>query len=47
MTINEGRNIDVLEIYGASNRGIDDSRDLRENAKYPPTSGKYRLIDKE
>ncbi|MFQ6610845.1 MAG: DNA polymerase III subunit gamma/tau, partial [Fidelibacterota bacterium] len=31
------------EIDGASNRGIDDIRDLRENAKYPPTSGKYRV----
>ncbi|NQU68166.1 MAG: DNA polymerase III subunit gamma/tau [Candidatus Marinimicrobia bacterium] len=42
-SITEGRNIDVLEIDGASNRGIDDIRDLRENAKYPPTSGKYRV----
>jgi len=43
ISITEGRNIDILEIDGASNRGIDDIRDLRENAKYPPTSGKYRV----
>ncbi len=41
--ITEGRNIDVLEIDGASNRGIDDIRELRESAKYPPTVGKYRI----
>lgn len=41
--ITDGRNMDVLEIDGASNRGIDDIRELRESAKYPPSSGKFRV----
>jgi DNA polymerase III subunit gamma/tau len=42
--ITGGRNIDVLEIDGASNNGIDEIRELREFVKYPPTSGKYRIF---
>ncbi len=42
--ITAGRSIDVLEIDGASNRGIDQIRDLRENVKYPPASSKYRIF---
>lgn len=41
--ITEGRSLDVLEIDGASNRGIDSIRDLREQVKYPPTHGKYKV----
>jgi len=41
--ITEGRSLDVLEIDGASNRGIDSIRDLREQVKYPPTVGKYKV----
>ncbi len=41
--ITEGRSMDVLEIDGASNRGIDSIRDLREQVKYPPTHGKYKV----
>ena len=41
--ITEGRSLDVLEIDGASNRGIDSIRDLREQVKYPPTKGKYKV----
>ena len=41
--ITEGRSLDVLEIDGASNRGIDSIRDLREQVKYPPTLGKYKV----
>lgn len=37
------RSMDVIEIDGASNRQIDDIRDLRENIKYAPTSGKYKV----
>ena len=36
--------MDVLEIDGASNRGIDQIRDLRENVKYPPSNSKYRVF---
>jgi len=41
--INQGRSLDVIEIDGASNRGIDEIRTLRENVKFPPTSGKYKI----
>lgn len=39
----EGRSLDVLEIDGASNNSVEDVRRLRENAKFPPTSGRYKL----
>ncbi len=42
--ITTGRSLDVLEIDGASNRGIDQIRDLRENVKYPPASSNYRIF---
>src|SRR5258706_9028777 len=38
--INTGRSIDILEIDGASNRGIDDIRNLNETGKYAPASGR-------
>jgi DNA polymerase-3 subunit gamma/tau len=41
--ITNGSSLDVLEIDGASNRGIDEVRDLREKIKYMPTQGKYRV----
>ena len=41
--ITEGVSVDVQEIDGASNRGIDEIRELRENIKYMPSSGKFRI----
>ena len=41
--ITQGSSLDVQELDGASNRGIDEIRDLREAVKYPPNSGKYRI----
>jgi DNA polymerase-3 subunit gamma/tau len=41
--ITEGSSFDVLEIDGASNRGIDEIRNLRENIRFSPTTGKYRI----
>ena len=41
--ITEGRSIDVLEIDGASNRGIEEIRELRETVKYAPASSKYKI----
>jgi DNA polymerase-3 subunit gamma/tau len=41
--IDEGRSLDVLEIDGASNRGIDEIRDLRENVRYAPSSGRAKV----
>ncbi len=41
--ITEGRSLDVLEIDGASNRGIDEVRNLRESLKYAANPGKYKI----
>jgi DNA polymerase III subunit gamma/tau len=38
-----GAAVDVLEIDGASNRGIDEVRTLRENVKYAPARGRYKV----
>ena len=38
-----GDNIDVFEIDAASNNGVDQIRDLREQVKYPPVNGKYKV----
>ena len=41
--ITEGRCLDVLEIDGASNRGIDEVRELRETVKYVPASSRFKI----
>ncbi|MBO4715961.1 MAG: DNA polymerase III subunit gamma/tau [Verrucomicrobia bacterium] len=41
--ISEGRSLDVLEIDGASNRGIDEIRELRDTAVYAPVSGRFKI----
>jgi len=41
--INESRSLDVFEIDGASNRGIDEVRNLRENLRYAANKGKYKI----
>ncbi|MEE9315925.1 MAG: DNA polymerase III subunit gamma/tau [bacterium] len=38
-----GSSLDVLEIDGASNRGIDEIRALRENVKFAPVSSQYKI----
>ena len=35
--------VDVIEIDGASNRGIEEIRTLRENVKYAPSRGRYKV----
>ncbi|HMA62561.1 MAG TPA: DNA polymerase III subunit gamma/tau [bacterium] len=42
--ITEGRSVNVIEIDGASNRGIGEVRELRENVKYPPSDANYRVF---
>ncbi len=42
--IADGRSLDVLEIDGASNRGIDDIRQLREQIKFAPISASYKVV---
>ena len=41
--IRDGNAVDVLEIDGASNRGINEIRELRENVKYLPAKCKYKV----
>ena len=41
--IAEGNSLDVLEIDGASNRGIDEVRELRDNVKFAPTRGQFKI----
>ena len=41
---NEGRHIDIIEMDAASSRKIDDIRDLIENTKYRPASGKFKIF---
>ena len=44
MEISQGRALDVLEIDGASNRGIEEIRNLREQIKFAPMVGQYKII---
>ena len=41
--IAEGRSLDVLEIDGASNNGVEQVRDLRESVKYAPARGQFKI----
>ncbi len=41
--ITSGRSLDVIEIDGASNRGVEEIRNLRESVRYTPTQGKYKI----
>ena len=41
--MNEGRALDVIEIDGASNRGIDDIRQINETVSYVTSSSKYKI----
>ena len=43
MAISAGNALDVIEIDAASNRGIDDIRDLREKVRLAPSQGKYKV----
>jgi len=41
--ITEGRSFDVLEIDGASNRGVEEIRNLREAVRYAPARGRFKV----
>jgi DNA polymerase-3 subunit gamma/tau len=43
LEITQGTSLDIIEIDGASNRGIDEIRDLRERLRYLPTRGRYKV----
>ncbi len=42
--ITKSQGIDVLEIDGASNTGVDDIRELRENIRYLPSQSRYKIF---
>ena len=41
--ITQGTSVDVIEIDGASNTGVDDVREIRENVKFAPFRGQFRV----
>jgi DNA polymerase-3 subunit gamma/tau len=43
LEISQGSSIDVLEIDGASNRGIDEIRQIIENVRYQPAHGRFKI----
>jgi DNA polymerase III subunit gamma/tau len=43
LEIAQGTSVDVIEIDGASNTSVDDVREIRENVKFTPFRGKYRV----
>ena len=44
LEISSSRSMDVIEIDGASNRGIDEMRNLRDVVKYSPINSKYKVF---
>jgi DNA polymerase-3 subunit gamma/tau len=42
--ISSGTSMDVIEIDGASNRGIDEIRELRENVRYTPAKSRHKIF---
>jgi DNA polymerase-3 subunit gamma/tau len=42
-SITNGTSMDVIEIDGASNNSVDNVRDLRENVKFTPTQGRFKI----
>ena len=43
LEISQGQSVDVFEIDGASNRGINEIRELREGARYAPSRSRYKI----
>ncbi|MCB0342456.1 MAG: DNA polymerase III subunit gamma/tau [Pseudobdellovibrionaceae bacterium] len=43
LDISNGRSIDVIEVDGASNNGVDAIRELRDTVSYMPSSGRYKV----
>lgn len=42
-TISSGSSLNVVEIDAASNNGVDNIREIREQVEYPPTDGRFRV----
>ena len=43
-SIQDGNSVDVIEIDGASNNGVDNIRELRENVKFSPVYSRYKIF---
>ena len=43
LSINSGKSMNVIEIDAASNNGVDNIRDIRDEVKYAPSEGKYKV----
>ena len=43
VAIRDGRFLDLIEIDAASNRGVDEMRDLREKVRFAPSQGQYKV----
>ena len=41
---NSNRHLDIIEMDAASNRGIDDIKDLIEHTKYKPSSARFKVL---
>jgi DNA polymerase-3 subunit gamma/tau len=44
VSANEGKHLDIIEMDAASNRGIDDIKELIEHIKYKPSSAQYKVF---
>ncbi|MDX4037919.1 DNA polymerase III subunit gamma/tau [Aliarcobacter skirrowii] len=44
LSANSGRHLDIIEMDAASNRGIDDIKDLIEHTKYKPSSARFKVF---
>ncbi len=44
LSITEGSNLDILELDAASNRGIDEIRQLRDTVRFSPTQARYKVF---
>lgn len=43
IAFDENRSLNIIEIDAASNNGVDDIREIKEEVKYPPTKGRYKI----
>lgn len=43
ISFNENRSLNIIEIDAASNNSVDDVREIREEVKYPPTDGRFKI----
>lgn len=43
MAVNQGNSVNVMEIDAASNNGVDNIREIRDEVRYAPTEGQYKV----